>query len=62
MRQHAKDFIDFMQHPVARDIVKYNLFIAINCIIDIASHIVTDEGFGEIDLLAVGFRILEEPI
>ena len=49
----------FIDHPVARDGVEYNLFIAINCMIDVVSHIVSDEGLGEVDALADGFRILE---
>lgn len=48
----------FLEHPVARDVMEYNLFIAINAMIDIVSHIVSDEGLGEIDALADGFRIL----
>ena len=51
---------EFVQHPVAQDVVEYNLFIVINCMIDIVSHIVTDDKLGEVDLLADGFRILEE--
>ena len=51
---------DFLAHPVARDVVEYNLFIVINAMIDIVSHIVSDEGLGEIDALADGFRILEK--
>ena len=49
---------EFLEHPVARDVVEYNLFIAINAMIDIVSHIVSDEGLGEVDALADGFRIL----
>ena len=53
-------FGEFIEHPVARDVVEYNLFIAINAMIDIVNHIVSDEGLGEIDALADGFRILEK--
>ena len=51
---------EFLAHPVARDVVEYNLFIVINAMIDIVSHIVSDEGLGEVDALADGFRILEK--
>lgn len=49
---------DFISHPVARDVVEYNLFIIINCMIDTVNHIVADDGLGEVDMLADGFRIL----
>ncbi len=48
---------DFLVHPVARDVVEYNLFIVINAMIDIVSHIVSDEGLGEVDALADGLHI-----
>jgi len=51
---------EFMSHPVARDVVEYNLFIIINCMIDTVNHIVADEGLGEIDTLSDGFRILAD--
>lgn len=54
----ALSYDEFCRHPVARDVVEYNLFIVINSMIDIASHIVTDETYGEVDQLADGFRIL----
>jgi len=49
---------EFISHPVARDVVEYNLFIIINCMVDVVNHIVTDDGLGEIDMLSDGFRIL----
>ena len=49
---------DFISHPVARDVVEYNLFIIINCMVDVVNHIVADDGLGEIDMLSDGFRIL----
>ncbi|MCX7781655.1 MAG: DUF86 domain-containing protein [Negativicutes bacterium] len=51
---------EFVNHPVARDVVEYNLFIIINCMIDIVNHIVADDGLGEVDSLAEGFRILAD--
>ena len=51
---------EFISHPVARDVVEYNLFIIINSMIDIVNHIVTDDTLGEVDLLSDGFVILAE--
>ncbi|WP_425059166.1 type VII toxin-antitoxin system HepT family RNase toxin [Sporomusa carbonis] len=51
---------EFVSHPVARDVVEYNLFIIINCMIDIVNHIVSDDGLGEVDVLSDGFRILAD--
>jgi uncharacterized protein YutE (UPF0331/DUF86 family) len=51
---------DFTNHAVARDVVEYNIFIMINCMIDTVNHIVADDGLGEVDMLADGFRILKE--
>lgn len=51
---------EFISHPVARDVVEYNLFIIINSMIDIANHIVADDKLGEVDLLSDGFVILAE--
>ena len=53
-------FDEFISHPVARDVVEYNLFIIINCMIDIVSHIAKDEQLGEMDYLADGFRLVGE--
>ena len=50
---------DLINHTVARDVVEYNLFIIINCMIDIVNHIVADDNLGEVDMLADGFKILE---
>lgn len=55
---HLLTYDEFISHPVARDVVEYNLFIIINCMIDVVNHIVTDDGLGEIDVLSDGFRIL----
>ncbi|OAM92812.1 Uncharacterized conserved protein YutE, UPF0331/DUF86 family [Pelosinus fermentans] len=54
------NYDEFISHPVARDVVEYNLFIIINCMIDIVNHIVADEELGEIDMLSDGFRILSD--
>lgn len=53
-------YSDFVNHQVARDVVEYNLFIVINCMVDIVNHIAADDGLGEVDMLADGFRILGE--
>lgn len=53
-------FDEFIHHPVARDVVEYNLFIIINCMIDVVNHIVADDNLGEVDMLADGFRILKD--
>jgi len=49
---------EFANQPVARDVVEYNLFIIINCMIDIVNHIARDEELGETDYLADGFRLV----
>jgi len=54
----TQTYDDFISHPVARDVVEYNLFIIINCMVDVVNHIVVDDGLGEIDMLSDGFRIL----
>ncbi|AJQ26028.1 type VII toxin-antitoxin system HepT family RNase toxin [Pelosinus fermentans] len=56
----SMNYDEFISHPVARDVVEYNLFIIINCMIDIVNHIVADEELGEIDVLSDGFRILSD--
>ncbi|QDR82006.1 type VII toxin-antitoxin system HepT family RNase toxin [Sporomusa termitida] len=53
-------YAEFISHSVARDIVEYNLFIIINCMIDTANHIVADDDLGQVDMLADGFRILKD--
>lgn len=37
---------DFLQDPIAQDVVEYNLFQIVNHLIDIAQHIVVDEEYG----------------
>lgn len=56
----ALSYDEFSKHEVARDVVEYNLFIIINCMIDVVNHIVADDGLGEVDMLADGFKILKE--
>jgi len=51
---------DFINHSVARDVVEYNIFIMINCMIDTVNHIVADDGLGEVDMLSDGFKILKD--
>jgi uncharacterized protein YutE (UPF0331/DUF86 family) len=36
----------FLDDPVAQDIVEYNLFQIVNHLIDMVQHIVVDEGYG----------------
>ncbi len=37
---------EFLNDDIIQDVVEYNLFIAINMMIDIASHIVVDNNMG----------------
>lgn len=53
-------YAEFVSHSVARDVVEYNLFIIINCMIDTVNHIVADEDLGQVDMLADGFKILKD--
>ena len=36
----------FLQDDIIQDVIEYNLFIAINMMIDIATHIVVDNNIG----------------
>ncbi len=51
---------DFLKDRNVQDICEYNLFIAINSMIDIVNHIVADENLGELSFLSDGFVILGE--
>lgn len=51
---------DFLRDDVIQDVVEYNLFIAINMIIDIATHIVVDNNMGNPETLGEAFIILNK--
>lgn len=53
-------YAEFSSHSVARDVIEYNLFIMINCMIDTVNHIVADDDLGQVDMLSDGFRILKD--
>jgi len=57
-----KDFSydEFLQDDIAQDIVEYNLFIAINMITDMATHIVVDNNIGNPDTMGEAFEILSK--
>ncbi|WP_069651053.1 type VII toxin-antitoxin system HepT family RNase toxin [Caloranaerobacter ferrireducens] len=49
---------EFLKDEIAQDVVEYNLFIAINMIVDIATHVVTDNNYGYPQSMAESFEIL----
>ncbi|MGI5854805.1 MAG: type VII toxin-antitoxin system HepT family RNase toxin [Bacillota bacterium] len=50
----------FLHDEIAQDVVEYNLFIAINMMINIAMHIVVDNGMGNPETLGDAFSILNK--
>ncbi|WP_094549501.1 type VII toxin-antitoxin system HepT family RNase toxin [Petroclostridium xylanilyticum] len=50
----------FITDKVVQNVVEYNLFIIINQMAEIANHIVVDNGYGTIEMLSDGFRILKQ--
>ncbi|MBE6083188.1 MAG: DUF86 domain-containing protein [Tissierellaceae bacterium] len=48
----------FLKDDIAQDVVEYNLFIAINMMVDIATHIVVDNNMGNPETLGDAFEIL----
>ncbi|KGG79484.1 hypothetical protein Y919_11765 [Caloranaerobacter azorensis H53214] len=50
----------FLEDDIAQDVVEYNLFIAINMIIDMVMHIVTDERLGYAKTFGEAFEILHK--
>ncbi|QAT61489.1 DUF86 domain-containing protein [Acidilutibacter cellobiosedens] len=48
----------FLKDDIAQDVVEYNLFIAINMMVDIATHIVVDNNMGNPEILGDAFEIL----
>ena len=51
---------EFLQDDIIQDVVEYNLFIAINMMIDIATHIVVDNNIGKPETLGEAFNILNK--
>ncbi|MCK9268441.1 MAG: DUF86 domain-containing protein [Alkaliphilus sp.] len=51
---------DFLRDDIIQDVVEYNLFIAINMIIDIATHIVVDNNMGNPETFGEAFVILNK--
>lgn len=49
---------EFLEDDIIQDVVEYNLFIAINMIVDIATHIVVDNNIGNPETLGEAFSIL----
>ncbi|SHK23530.1 type VII toxin-antitoxin system HepT family RNase toxin [Paramaledivibacter caminithermalis] len=49
---------EFLEDDIVQDVVEYNLFIAINMMIDIAVHIVVDNNLGKINTMGEAFEIL----
>lgn len=51
---------EFLQDDIIQDVVEYNLFIVINMMVDIATHIVVDNNIGNPETLAEAFNILNK--
>jgi len=51
---------EFLKDDIIQDVVEYNLFIAINMMIDIATHIVVDNNMGSPETLGESFNILNK--
>jgi len=49
---------EFLEDDIVQDVVEYNLFIAINMMIDIAVHIVIDNNLGKVNAMGDAFEIL----
>jgi uncharacterized protein YutE (UPF0331/DUF86 family) len=49
---------EFLEDDIVQDVVEYNLFIAVNMIVDIAVHIVVDNNLGSPITMAEAFEIL----
>lgn len=48
----------FLIDKIAQNVVEFNLFIIINQMTDIVNHICVDNGYGSIENMSDGFRIL----
>ena len=51
---------EFLNDDIIQDVVEYNLFIAINMMIDIATHVVVDNNMGNPETLGGAFAILNK--
>lgn len=51
---------EFLEDYIIQDVVEYNLFISINMMIDIATHIVVDNNMGNPETLGEAFSILNK--
>ncbi|MGO1470371.1 MAG: type VII toxin-antitoxin system HepT family RNase toxin [Tissierella sp.] len=51
---------EFLKDDIVQDVVEYNLFIAINMMIDIATYIVVDNNIGSPETLGGAFDILNK--
>lgn len=51
---------EFLSDDIIQDVVEYNLFIAINMMIDISTHIVVDNNMGNPETLGEAFKILNK--
>lgn len=51
---------EFLKDDIIQDVIEYNLFIAINMMIDIATHIVVDNNMGSPETLGEAFNILNK--
>ena len=51
---------EFLNDDIIQDVLEYNLFIAINMMIDIATHIVVDNNMGNPETLGGAFSILNK--
>ncbi len=51
-------FDQYIKNDIAQDVTEYNLFIAINMISDMATHIVVDNNLGNPKTLGESFDIL----
>jgi uncharacterized protein YutE (UPF0331/DUF86 family) len=51
---------EYLKDDIAQDVVEYNLFISINMIINIATHIVVDNNIGKPVTLADSFKLLNK--
>lgn len=49
---------EFLKDDIIQDVVEYNLFIAINMVIDISTHIVVDNKLGHPECFGEAFDIL----
>lgn len=51
---------EFLNDDIVQDVVEYNLFIAVNMIIDLATHIVVKNNMGLPETLGEAFTILHK--